>query len=351
MKRIAPGLIYSVPLALAFCSLTPPVRAELSGRVPKIGVLMTVSAAATAQQPAKPPRLCFLVPFPVATRPHLYNAFLEGLRELGHIDGQTIAIHYLSADGRFERFPALAAECLRLKADVILTHTTPGALAAKHATTSVPIVMMSGDPVGLGLVASLARPGGNITGQTNLATDLSAKRLELLKEAVPRISRVAVLSNPTDPVVVPQLKELESAARTLGIRLRVHEVRTLEEIERAFEAIAREGADGLYTVVESLTVTHRDRVTALAAQHRLPAIYPQPEFAHSGGLMAYAMNLTGLFRRAAVFVDKVLKGIKPGDIPIEQPMRFELVVNLKTAKALGLTIPQSILVRADQVIL
>ncbi len=308
-------------------------------------------AAGAAQQPARVPRLCFLGAAPAATRAHLWTAFLEGLRELGYIPGQNITIDYLSADLKFERFPALATECLRLRADIIVTHTTPGALAAKTATTTIPIGMAnSGDPVGVGLVASLARPGGNITGQTNLAAGLSAKRFELLKETVPGISRAAVLSNPTDPVVVPQLKELEIAARTLSVELRVLEVRTLADIERAFPAAARWRADAVLTVVESLMFTHRTRVTALAAQYRLPAMYPFTEFVEAGGLMAYSVSQVGLFRRAAVFVDKILKGAKTADLPVEQPTRFELVINTKTAKGLGLTIPPSVLVRADQVI-
>ena len=311
--------------------------------------LLAPPLAADAQQPAKIPRLCLLAPYSASQWATRYNAFLQGLRDLGYVDGRNITIDYLSADGQLERFPALAAECLRLKADIILTATTPATQAAKRATNTIPIVMMlTGDPVGTGLVASLARPGGNVTGQSVMADGLSAKRLELLKEAVPGISRVAVLSNFGDPVAAPQVNEIESAARSLSLRLKIRDVRKADDLPAAFSGAARDGAQGLLTTVETIFVVHRTRVAELAARHRLPAMYPNREFTDAGGLMSYGPTTLDLFRRTAIFVDKILKGAKPADLPVEQPTRFELVINMKTAKALGITFPRSILIRADQ---
>ena len=313
------------------------------------GVLAAPRAAAA--QPSRVPRLCFLALYPDSERPALYRGFIEGLHELGYDPGRNVAIEYLSADGRFDRFPALAADCVALKADVIVVQTTPGALAAKKATRTIPIVSgSSGDPVATGLVDSLARPGGNVTGLSNLGPGLSAKRLELLREVVPAISRATVLANGGDVIAAAQIKEIERAAHLLGIKLRVRDVRTSRELPAAFASASRDGDEGLLTTIESLFATHRTQVVELAGRHRLPAVYPFREFVESGGLLSYGPDIGSLYRRAAAYVDKILKGAKPGDLPVEQPTKFELVINLKTAKALGLTIPPSLLARADQVI-
>ena len=313
--------------------------------------LLAAPLVAAAQQPPRAPRICLLAPYSASEWADRYNAFLQGLRDLGYVEGRNITVDYLSADGQLDRFPALAGECLRLKADIILTPTTPGTLAAKQATNTIPIVMgATGDPVGTGLVASLARPGGNVTGPTEMASGLSAKRLELLKEAVPGISRVGVLSNLGDAVATPQVKELEDAARILAVQLSIRDVRTAEDLPAAVARAARDGAQGLLTTVETIFVTNRTRVVELAARRRLPAMYPHRVFADAGGLMSYGPNIASLYRKVATYVDKILKGAKPADLPVEQPTKFELVLNMKTAKALGLTIPPSVLIRADQVI-
>jgi putative ABC transport system substrate-binding protein len=308
--------------------------------------------AADAQQAGKVPRIGILAPSPPAARSHLHEAFLLGLRELGYVEGQNIALDYLSAEGKLERLPELAAELVRRKVDVIVGGPEPVIRAAKQATTSIPIVMVAaGDPVAAGFVASLARPGGNITGQTNLASGLSAKRLELLKEAAPTISRVAVLWNPDNPGVVPTLRETEAAARSLRIQLQPLEMRGPNpDLESAFRVATRGQAGALIMLDEPSSLHNRTRIAELATQKRFPAISPFREFVEAGGLMAYGPSLPDQFRRAATFVHKILKGAKPADLPVEQPMRFELVINLRTAKALGLTVPQSVLLRADQVI-
>jgi len=267
------------------------------------------------------------------------------------VDGQTISIDYLSASGRGEQFPVLAADCLRLKADIVVVTTTPAAQAAKNATRTIPIVMHSlGDPVATGLVASLARPGGNVTGTTLLASGLAAKRLALLKEIVPRLSRVLVLSYLVDPIAAPQVKELESAAHSLGVKLLVRDIRTADDLPAAFAAGGKDGAQGVLTTAESIFVVQRNRVVQLAAQHRLPGMYPYRIMVDAGGLIAYDAYTSDLQRRAATYVDSILKGAKPADLPVEQPTTFELVINLKTAKALSLTIPPLLLQQADQII-
>ena len=297
------------------------------------------------------PRLCFLTFDPGTPQSSRFGPFFQSLRDLGYVDGQTISIDYLSAAGRGEQFPALAADCLRLKADVIVVTTTPAARAAKTATDTIPIVMHSlGDPVATGLVASLARPGSNVTGTTLLASGLSAKRLGLLKEIVPRLSRVLLLSYLVDPIAAPQVKELEGAAHSLAVKLLVRDIRTANDLPAAFDTGAREGADGVLTTAESIFVVQRDRVAQLAAQHRLPGMYPYRLMVDAGGLMAYDSYTSDLQRRAATFVDKVLKGAKPADLPVEQPTTFELSINLKTAKALSLAIPPALLLRANHVI-
>jgi putative tryptophan/tyrosine transport system substrate-binding protein len=310
--------------------------------------------AARAQHLKKIPRLCFLTfdPGTLQSRPPRFDPFFESLRDLGYVDGQTITVHYLTADGHGERFPALAAECAGLNADIIAVSTTPAAQAAKSATRTIPIVMIAlGDPVGTGLVDSLAQPGGNITGMSLMVPEAAAKRLGLLKEAVPGISRVLVLSYVDDPIAPVQVKALKAAAASLGVTLQIREIRTGDDLPAAFDAGAEERAEGLLTTAESLFVVHRARVAELAARYRLPAIYPfAVQVVDAGGLMAYDVNTGDLFRRAATYVDKILRGARPSDLPVQQPTKFEFVINLKTAKTLGLTFPPGLLAIADQVI-
>ena len=319
---------------------------------PFLALVVFALPFATQAQPAKRiPRLCFLTFDPGTAQSNRFTPLFQRLRDLGYVEGQTITIDYLSADGHGERFPALAAECLRLKADVIVATTTPAALAAKQATRATPIVMhMLGDPVATGLVASLARPGENVTGVTIMASGLSAKRLELLKQAVPRLSRVLVLSYLVDPIAAPQVKELESAARLLGVKLLVRDIQTGADVPAAFDAGARWHADGLLTTAESILVVERKRIVELASQHKLPALYPYRAVVDSGGLMAYDSFTADLQTRTATYVDRILKGESPSQLPVEQPSKVALVINVKTAKALGLTIPPSLLARADEVI-
>jgi putative ABC transport system substrate-binding protein len=314
------------------------------------GGLLAAPFAAGGQPTGKIPRLCFLT-FDPGTQSSRFDPFFQGLRDLGYMDGQTITIDYLAGTSQPGGFAALATECLRLKADIIVVTTTPAAQAAKTATATVPIVMHSlGDPMATGLVASLARPGGNVTGTTLMAPGLAAKRLGLLKEIVPRISRVLVLSYLVDPIAAPQVKELEGAARSLGVKLLIRDIRTPDDLPAAFDAGARERAEGVLTTAESIFVAQRNQVVRLAAQHKLPGMYPYKLMVDAGGLMAYDSYTSDLQRRVAVFVDKILKGAKPADLPVEQPTKVELVINLKTAKALGLTVPPLLLQRADQVI-
>ena len=337
-RRVSDGVMYAAAHCFACTSFT-------------VFAAFALPLAAQAQSAGKMPRLCFLTFDQGTQQASRFGPFFEGLRELNYVEGQTISINYLSADGRGDRFPALAAECLRLKADIIVVTTTPAALAAKNATRTVPIVMGPlGDPVGTALVASLGRPGGNVTGLTLMASGLAAKRLELLKQFEPRISKVLVLSYLTDPIAAPQVKELEEAARSLGVKLLVQDIRNAGELPAAFDAGSKWGADAVLTTAESLFVVHGKRVVELAAQHRLPGLYPYKEMAEAGGLMWFGPNIGDLYKRAATYVDKVLKGAKPADLPIEQPTRFEFVINSKPAKALGRTIPQALLLRADQVI-
>jgi putative ABC transport system substrate-binding protein len=315
------------------------------------GGLLAAPLAGEGQQ-ARVPRLCVLaadsLSSPWASR---YNAFIRGLGDLGYVEGRNITINFLSVEGQYDRFPALAAECVRLQPDIIVAYTTPGALAAKQPTGTIPIVIGPvGDPVGTGIVASLARPGGNVTGQTVMASGLSSKRLQLLKEAVPGLSRVAVLSLLTDPISALQVQEMEQVAGSMGLRLQNRGIRTADDLQAAFGASAKDGAQGLLTTVATFFIIQRARVVELAAKHRLPAMYPVRDFVDSSGLMSYGPETLSLYRHTSVHVDKILKGAKPADLPIEQPTKFELVINLKTAKALGLTIPDSLLRRADEVI-
>jgi ABC-type uncharacterized transport system substrate-binding protein len=279
------------------------------------------------------------------------ESFRHGLRALGYIDGQNIAIEERYTDGERERLPNLAADLVRQKVDVIVVDGTLAAIAAKAATTTIPIVLvLASDPVGSGLVASLARPGGNVTGMSALYAELSGKQLQILKEAVPGASRVAILGNPANPAMALGLQGAQTTARALAIQLDVLEARTPSDLEKAALALAKDRAKALLTLPDPLFSNERLQLVALAAKRRVPAIFSPKDFVEAGGLISYGPNVPDQFRRAATFVDKILKGSSPADLPIEQPTMFELAVNLKAAKALGLTIPQSILVRADEVI-
>ncbi len=329
------GLVPLVILAIGILVAPLAADAQQAGKVPRIGILSTLSPE-----------------FP--TTHALLDAFRQGLRERGYVEGKNIAIEERSAQGRFERLPELAAELVRLKVDLIVAAGTPGARAAKQATSTIPIVAPAmGDPVEDGLVQSLARPGGNITGLTFLGPELVAKRLQLLKEAVPRVSRVAALWHPGaygERTSSGMLKETEVAARALGVQLQLLEARSPNDFDGAFAAMTTNSASALIVFPSPMFYGEHRRIVDLAAKHRLPAIYAFREAVDAGGLMAYGANLPDLFRRAATFVDKILKGAKPADLPVEQPTKFELVINIKTAKALGLTIPQSMFIRADEVI-
>ena len=309
--------------------------------------------AAEAQQAAKIARIGYLATNR-ATSPHLREAFLQGLRDLGYVEGRNVVIEYRDAEGKVERLPALAAELVALKVDVIVASGTLAALAAKQATRTLPIVFSpAGDPVGSGLVTSLARPGGNVTGLSAFAPELVGKRLELLKQAVPGVSRVAVLWQPGafgERVEMDTLKRVEVAARDLGVPLQFVEARGPADFDRAFSDMTRARAGALTVLASNMFNSERRRLVELAAEKRLPALYSARELVDAGGLMSYGANLADLNRRAATYVDRILKGTKPADLPVEQPTKFELIINLKTAKALGLTIPQSVLGRADEVI-
>ena len=309
--------------------------------------------AAEAQQAGQAARIGYLAAN-LTVSPHMTEAFRQGLRDLGYVDGRSVVIEYRDAEGKYDRLPARAAELVALKVDVIVAADTPAALAAKQATRTLPIVFIgAGDPVTIGLVTSLARPGGNVTGLSLLAPELVGKRLELLKQAVPGVGRVAALWQPGfvgERTEKDMLKEVEVAARALGVRLQFVEVRGPADFDRAFSDMTRARADALTVLGSAMFANERRRVVDLAAKNRLPGVYGFREYVDAGGLMAYGPNVADLFQRAATYADKILKGAKPGDLPVEQPTKFELVLNLKTAKALGLTIPQSVLVRADQVI-
>jgi putative ABC transport system substrate-binding protein len=316
-------------------------------------VLLAAPLAADAQQAAKVARIGYLA-INLAASPHLTEAFRQGLRDLGYVEGRNVVIEYRDAEGKPERLPALAAELVALKVDVIVAPPTVAVLAAKQATKTIPIVFaVAADPVGSGLVTSLARPGGNVTGLSFLAPELVGKGLELLTLAVPGVSRVAALWQPgasgerTDKDL---LKAAEVAARALGVRLQFVEARGPTDFDRAFSDMTRARVGALTVLGSNMFLTERRRLVDLAAKNRLRAVYPQREFVDAGGLMAYGSNVADLFRRAATYVDKILKGTKPADLPVEQPTKFELVINLKTAKALGLTIPPSLLARADEII-
>jgi putative ABC transport system substrate-binding protein len=315
------------------------------------GVLAT-PLAAEAQQPSKMARVGYLEFGSAAPgTPHL-EAFRRGLRELGWIESQNIAIEVRYAEGKQDRLAEFAADLVRLKVDVIFASATPAALAAKQATTTIPIVIgFVADPVGSGLVPRLARPRGNITGWTHLAgLELNAKRLEILKETIPEATRIGALWNPANPIHEPSLRVIEAAAQRLKVQLHPKGVQDPHELEGAFSAMAQERLQGLTVPPDGMFLVHRARIIELAAKHRIPTMYGVRELARAGGLMAYGVNLPEMYRHGALFVDRILRGAKPADLPVEQPTKFELVINLKTAKALGLTVPPSLLQRADQVI-
>ena len=309
--------------------------------------LTQVSAAETVQ---KIVRIGFVGTTSPSTFPRSINAFWDRLRELGYVEGQNLIIESRWAEGRLDRLPPLMAEMVERKVDVIVTWGTPAAIAARNATNTIPIVDTGmGDPVGSGLAVSLARPGGNITGFSAGWADIRGKWLELLQEAVPRLATVAVIANPDNALNRKEAKELESVAPTRGLKLLIIYVREAEALDRAFEQ-ARRGAQAVLVFSDPLTMSNQPRIVALAAKHRLPDMYLLRDSVRAGGLMAYGPDLAVVFRRSADYVDKILNGARPADLPIEQPTQYLLVVNLKTAKALGLTIPQSILLRADEVI-
>jgi putative ABC transport system substrate-binding protein len=310
-----------------------------------------LGAIVEAQERVKVPRIGVLFPGSPITFSLRTKAFLDGLSELGYVEGKTISIEWRWAEDKVERLPELAAELVRLNVDVFVANGTPAIKAAKNATQTIPIVMaVVGDPVGIGLVASLGRPGGNLTGLSILAPELSGKRLELLKEVVPKLSRVAAMLNPTNPVYRAELQETQDAARVLGVQIQSIEVSDLNTLQDGFTALSRDRVGALLVLTDAIFYSMRGRIVEYAAKSRLPAMYWGREFADDGGLMSYGPNTNELFRRSALYVDKILKGTKPADLPVEQPTKFELVINLKTAKQIGLTIPPNVLARADKVI-
>ncbi len=314
-------------------------------------MLLALSFPAQAQQPKKVPRIGVLGSTTRSSGAARIEAFRQGLRELGYVEGKNIVIEYRYAEGKTERFPDLAAELVRLKVDVIVTSGAGSTRPAKEATVTIPIVMAQGpDPVGSGFVASLARPGGNITGLSAMAPEISGKRLELLKEIVPKLSRVAVLGTSTTPGNAQLLREVELAAGAFKVQLQYLDVLDPRDIETAFREATKGRAGAVLTLSSSILFSHRTQIADLALKSRLPAVYSTSEYMEAGGLMSYGANFPDLARRAATYVDKILKGAKPADLPVEQPMKFELVINLKAAKQIGLTIPPNVLARADKVI-
>jgi putative ABC transport system substrate-binding protein len=310
-------------------------------------MLFALSVSAQAQQAKKVPRIGYLS----ATADQKREAFLQGLRALGYVEGKNIVIEYRWLEGKTEPIPDLTAELVRLNVDVIVTGSTLVAQAARKLTTTIPIVVVGvGDPVGTGLVASLAHPGGNVTGLSGLAPELSGKRLELLKEAFPKVSRVGVFWNPASPSNALNWKETEAAGRAAAVKLQSLEVRSPDDFERAFRGTTKERVNAFIVIRDNVTNVGKQKIIAFAAKHRLPAMYPDTEYVENGGLMSYAPDFLDIFRRAATHVDKILKGTKPADLPVEQPMKFEFVVNLKTANQTALTVPPNVLVRANRVI-
>ena len=322
-----------VALGLGMLSAAIPTLAQPPARVRRIGFLATRSRSTPA------------------TPDVYYDTFVQGMRELGYIEGNNLVIEWRFADGKYERLPALAAELVQMNVELIVTSGTPDTIAAQRASRTIPIVMTtSGDPVGSGFAKGLARPGGNITGLSILTTELGPKQLELLKTMLPTLSRVAVLVNPANPANAAALENLQTAARQIGVLVLPVNARTTEEIERGFSIMTRERADAGFSFADPFFTGQRRRITELASKHRLPLLYAQREYVEAGGLMSYGPDFANLSRRAAVYVDKILKGAKPGELPIEQPLTLHLAINRKTAKALGLAIPAELLLRADEVI-
>ena len=319
-----------------------------------VGLVLASFHLVDAQQTKRIPRIGLLTGGSSSAFANSLEVFWQGLHELGYVEGQNIVIESRFSEGKLDRLPDLAAELIRLKVDVIVAASTPGILAAKNATSTIPIIFVSvADPIGSGLVVSLARPEGNITGFSTMNAGLSAKRLELLREAFPKVSRMAILLQPDahgQTTTKNMLTEAEDTARVLGVQLQLLEVRGLSDVDRAFSAMNRERAGALLVLPRPGAAAERKSIVDLAAKQRLPAMYPQREYVDAGGLMSYAANFSDQYRQAATYVDKILKGAKPADLPVEQPMKFELVINLKTAKQIGLTIPPNVLVRADKVI-
>ena len=315
-------------IASALLAVPLGARAQPVGRVYRIGILEPISAAQNAAN---------------------LNALRNGLRDLGYVEGRNLIIEYRSADGRAERFPDLAAELVRLKVDLIVTRGTPAARAAKSATETIPVVMATmGDP--RSIVASFARPGGNITGVTTFSTELTAKQIQILKELVPNLSRLALVHNMDNPAAPPEWEEVKAAAKSLGLQAELFDVRNKDDLGRAFDLAVRQHVGALVIGADGLMQANQQLIVDLAARNKLPGVYPNREFVEAGGLIAYAVNYPDLYFRFAALIDKILKGAKPGEIPVEQPTKFELVINLKTAKMLGLTVAQSLRLRADEVI-
>jgi putative tryptophan/tyrosine transport system substrate-binding protein len=324
------GKVKVLTLSAMLLALNFSADAQEAKRIPRVGILFGASPSANAGR---------------------VEAFRGGLQELGYIDGKNIVIEVRYADGKLDRLPALTAELFRLNVELIVTAGPAVTRPVKEATNTIPIVMaFDSDPVGSGFVASLARPGGNITGLSSLSPELTGKRLELLKETVSKLSRVAVLGNPGNAATALNFKEAEVAARAYGLQVQSLEVRGPNDLDSAFSTMIKRRTDALLPLGDSVVVFHRDRIIQFATKNRLPGTYPNSEWADAGGLMAYGPDILDSFRRAATYVDKILKGAKPADLPVEQPMKFEFVINLKTAKQIGLTIPPNVLARADRVI-
>jgi putative tryptophan/tyrosine transport system substrate-binding protein len=314
-------------------------------------MLFALCSSVEPQQPKKVPRIVYLAASPAAANAGRLAAFRQGLREIGYVEGENILIEDRYAEGKFDRLPALAAELVRLKVDVIITAGPPVTRAVKEATATIPVVMaQDGDPVGNGFVASLARPGGNITGMSQLAPEISGKQLELLKEIIPKIARVAVFGSWTQPGNAEALRQVKAAAQELGLQLQQLEIQVTKDIDTVFRDATNARAEAILVLANPVIIYQQEHFIALAAKSRIPAVYSQPEFVDAGGLLSYTASFTDLFRRAATYVDKILKGAKPAELPVEQPAKFEFMINLRTAKQIGLTIPPQVLARADRVI-
>ena len=331
------------------------IRESLSGReifcFALSAMLFALCSSVAAQQPVKVPRIGFLGATSPSTNAARIEAFRQGLRELGYVDGKNIVIEYRWAEGKTERLPELVADLVRLKVDIIVTAGPAVTRPVKEATSTIPIVMsFDNDPVGSGFVASLARPGGNITGLSALFPELSGKRVELLKEAVPMLSRMAAFGTSKQPGTAQTLKETELAAGALGVQVQYLDLREPKDIDTAFQTARKGRAEAVLVLSSAVIFSQRTRIADLAVKNRLPVMFPQNEFAEDGGLMSYAPNYADLFRRAATYVDKILKGRTPAELPVEQPIKFEFIINLKAAKQIGLTIPPNVLARADRVI-